>query len=123
MLATWDGQTKADSVEATFVEQTERAIERNLFHPYLGDTLPLYPRGDVFVEHVLRERPAMWLPQEFHSYDDFLIASADLAVAELTTAPRANRYLQWTWGKRNALFMAHALGQTGFSREFSASAR
>jgi penicillin amidase len=69
---------------------------------------------------VLRERPAMWLPQEFHNYDDFLIASADLAVAELTTSTRQSDVSTWTWGKRNRLFMAHALGQTGFlARIFS----
>jgi penicillin G amidase len=114
MLASWDGQMKANSVEATFVEQTERAIGRNLFHPYMADSLPVYPRGEVFLERVLRERPAMWLPTEFHNYDDFLIASADLAVAELTTSMRQSDISTWTWGKQNSLFMAHALGQTGF---------
>jgi penicillin G amidase len=120
MLASWDGQMKSASVEATFVQQAERAIARNLFHPYMGDALPVYPRGEVFLERVLRERPAMWLPAEFHSYDDLLISSADLAVAELTTATGTTEISKWTWGKRNALFMAHTLGQTGFlARIFS----
>ena len=120
MLANWDGRMTSNSVEATFVEQTERALGRNLFYPYMGESLPVYPRGEVFLERVLRERPAMWLPQEFHNYDDFLIASADLAVAELTTSTRQSDVSTWTWGKRNRLFMAHALGQTGFlARIFS----
>jgi penicillin amidase len=80
----------------------------------MADALPVYPRGEMFVERVLRERPAMWLPAEFHSYDDFLIASADLAVAELTTSTRQTDISKWTWGKRNALFMAHPLGPSGF---------
>lgn len=113
MLSNWDGQMKADSVQATFVEQTVKTIGRNLFHPYMADALPLYPRGEVFIERVLRERPAMWLPAEFHNYDDFLIASADLAVAELTTLTRQSDISKWTWGKRNALFMPHPLGQSG----------
>ena len=120
MLANWNGKMTSTSVEATFVEQAERAIGRNLFRPYMADSLPVYPRGEVFLERVLRERPAMWLPTEFHNYDDFLIASADLAVAELTTSMRQSDLSTWTWGKRNALFMAHALGQTGFlARIFS----
>ena len=49
MLASWDGQMTARSVEATFVEQTERAIGRNLFHPFMADSLPVYPRGEVFL--------------------------------------------------------------------------
>jgi penicillin amidase len=113
MLANWDGKMTSSSVEATFVEQTERALGRNLFHPYMADSLPVYPRGEVFLERVLRERPAMWLPADFKNYDDFLIASADLAVAELTTSTRQSDISTWTWGKRNSLFMAHALGQTG----------
>jgi len=120
MLASWDGRMTAESVEGTFVIQTERALDRNLFHPYMADSLPVYPRGDVFLERVLRERPPMWLPAEFHSYDTFLIASADLAVAELTTSSGQTDVSKWTWGKRNALFMAHAIGQTGIlARIFS----
>jgi len=118
MLSTWDGRTTADSIEATFVEQTRRALERNLFHPYLGDTPLSYPRTDVFIEHVLRDRPAVWLPPGFHNYDDFLIASADLAVAELTTSIGTQDITSWRWGKRNALFMAHALGQSGILAKY-----
>jgi penicillin G amidase len=118
MLANWDGRTTADSIEATFVEQARRTLERNLFHPYLGDTPLSYPRTDVFIEHVLRERPAIWLPQEFHNYDDFLVASADLAVAELTTSTGSQDITTWRWGKRNALFMAHALGQSGILAKY-----
>ncbi len=113
LLANWDGQMKADSTEATFVEQTVRALGRNLFHPYLGETVPNYPLEEVFLERVLRERPAMWMPAEFHNYDDFIIASADLAVAELTTSTGRSDPSTWQWGKRNELFMAHPLGQTG----------
>ena len=113
MLASWDGRMTSESVEGTFVIQTERTLGRNLFHPYMADSLPVYPRGEVFLERVLRERPAMWLPPDFHNYDEFLIASADLAVAELTTSSGQTDVSKWTWGKRNALFMAHAIGQTG----------
>ena len=86
-LANWDGRMTADSVEATFAEEAVICLERNLLKPYLGDTPRVsYPRVDVFLDRVLREHPPMWLPQEFHSYDEFIIASADLAVAELTTS-------------------------------------
>jgi penicillin amidase len=53
------------------------------------------------------------MPAEFHNYDDFIIASADLAVAELTTSTGRSDPSTWQWGKRNELFMAHPLGQTG----------
>jgi penicillin amidase len=111
MLANWDGQMKADSVEGTIAATTGFTIARNLFHPYLGDTSPNYPGNEAFVERVLRERPAMWLPKEFHNYDELLIASADLTVAQLT-AHQPNTST-WGWGWRNPLFMPHALGQSG----------
>ena len=40
-------------------------------------------RDKVFLENVLRERPAAWLPSGFASYDELLMASADEAVAAL----------------------------------------
>jgi len=120
-LATWNGRMDADSVEATFVEQAVGDIERNILHPYLGDAVrPSNPREDVFLERVLRERPAMWLAPEFHNYDELLMASADLAVAELTAATGSNDTSTWKWGQRNALFIAHPIGQSGLlARIFS----
>ena len=119
-LSTWNGRMDADSVEATFVEQTADDIERNILHPYLGDSVRVSnPRLDVFVERVLRERPAIWLPPEFHNYDELLMASADLAVSELTVSIGSDTS-KWKWGQRNALFVAHPLGQSGLlARIFS----
>ena len=118
-LANWDGSMTADSVEATFVEQTVFAIERNLLRPYLGEHGVSYPSVDVFLDRVLRDRPAMWLPKEFHNYDELLIASADTAVAELSTQ-MGNDTAKWKWGDRNALFIPHPIGQSGvLARIFS----
>ncbi len=78
-----------------------------------------YPRVDVFLDRVLRDRPAMWLPKEFHNYDELLIASADSAVAELSTQ-MGNDTAKWKWGDRNALFIPHPIGQSGvLARIFS----
>lgn len=108
-LANWDGRTTADSVEATFAEQTVIDLERNLLRPYLGDVPGVnYPRIDVFLDRVLRERPAMWLPQEFRNFDELIIASADLAVADLTISLGQDTS-KWTWGQRNALLIPHPI--------------
>ena len=116
-LANWDGRMNADSVEAAFAEQAARAIERNLLHSYLGAQIPLvYPSGTVFLDRVLRERPQMWLPKEFQNYDQLLVVSADLAVAELTAETQSADVNTWKWGARNALLMAHPIGQTGILR-------
>jgi penicillin amidase len=116
-LASWDGRMNADSVDAAFADQTARAIERNLLHPYLrADTPLVYPSGTVFLDRVLRERPQMWLPKEFQNYDQLLIVSADLAIAELTAETQSADVNSWKWGARNALLMAHPIGQTGILR-------
>jgi penicillin amidase len=116
-LANWDGRMNADSVEAAFADRCARAIERNLLHPYLGADTPLiYPSGTVFLDRVLRERPQMWLPKEFQNYDQLLIVSADLTVAELAAETQSADVNSWKWGARNALLMAHPIGQTGILR-------
>jgi penicillin amidase len=111
-LANWDGEMKADSVEATIAATTGFTFMRNLFHPYTGDIAPNYPENEAFVERVLRERPAMWLPMEFHSYDELLVASADSVVSQIGIATDQSDISTWTWGSRNLLFMPHPLGQT-----------
>jgi len=125
-LAGWDGRARADSVEMAFVEYTRRSLLRNLLRPYLGRETALYQwREAVFLEKVLRERPARWLPQEFHSYDELLMASADQAVKQLTndskqagffSLPIGRGQLAWPWGRINALQMIHPLGRLGWRK-------
>jgi penicillin amidase len=111
MLANWDGRMTVDSIEATFVDQTAQAFGHNLLQPYFGETAAT--GGEIFLERILRERPAMWLPPNFNNYDDVLIASADRAVAELTTSLNQADISAWRWGARNKLFMVHPIGQSG----------
>lgn len=116
-LASWDGRMTADSVEATFAEKTARAIERNMLLPLLGsDTTLEYPSSTVFLERVLRERPAMWLPAGFHNYDELLIASADFAVGKLSRETNNADVGTLKWGEQNFLLIAHPIGQTGILR-------
>ncbi len=130
-LASWDGLAKQDSTEMSFVEYARHMLLRNLLRPYLGGDTEGYEwwdftsqyenvwlRDKVFLENVLRERPARWLPKEFGSYDELLLASADQAVAQLQTETREPDARDWTWGTINSLFMAHPLGRSGFLRNF-----
>ncbi|MGH9593501.1 MAG: penicillin acylase family protein, partial [Bryobacteraceae bacterium] len=113
-LRSWDGSMAADSVQAIFIEQVVRDLERIIFKPFLGANADLnYPRTDVFLDKVLRERPAAWLPSGFSSYDELLVGSADQAVADLTKATGRPDTSTWKWGERNALFMAHPMGRSG----------
>ena len=113
-LAGWDGRALAESVETAFLEFTRRALLRNLLEPHLGPAMALYEwRDAVFLEKVLTERPARWLPANFPSYDALLMACADQAAAGLASATKKPEASAWRWGRLNALVMLHPLGRSG----------
>ncbi len=125
-LQNWDGRASADSIETSFVEYTRHALFRHLLAPYLGDQVTRYElwepqsvynevwwRDKVFLENVLRSRPASWLPIGFSNYDDLLITSADEAVASLQKLTAKNDEAAWAWGRLHPLDMAHPMGRAG----------
>jgi len=107
-LEGWDGQARADSQETLFVELTRQELMRNLLLPYLGENTGLYEwRSPVFLENVLRKRPARWLPKEYLNFDVLLTASADQAGARIDTGVASGGSAAERWGARNALKMQH----------------
>jgi penicillin G amidase len=124
-LSAWDARATADSAETAFVEYTRRALFRNLLAPYLDARVTDYElwepestynnvwwRDKVFLENTLHTRPAAWLPKEFSSYDDLLVASADQAAAELENVTHSSDVAAWSWGNLHVLDMVHPLGRT-----------
>src|SRR5580658_9352383 len=125
-LAGWDARATAESVETSFVEYTRRALFVRLLQPYLGDDVTKYElweplsvyndvwwRDKVFLENVLRERPAAWLPNGFGNYDELLMASADDAVAALKKQTGQENESEWNSGRLHPLDMIHPLGRAG----------
>ncbi|MFZ0883548.1 MAG: penicillin acylase family protein, partial [Candidatus Acidiferrales bacterium] len=125
-LQGWDARATAGSVETSFVEYTRHALFRRLLAPYLGDEVTKYElwepqsvyndvwwRDKAFLENVLREHPAAWLPNGFASYDELLMASADEAVAALEKRTGSSDEAIWTWGRLHPLDMVHPLGREG----------
>ena len=55
-----------------------------ILEPHLGkDTEAYHWRSVAFLQRVLTERPARWLPADFKNYDELLSAAADQAVKQL----------------------------------------
>jgi penicillin amidase len=67
----------------------------------------------TFLQKVLTDRPAKWLPSGYKSYDDLLAASADRAVAKMADQTKSQRPEEWSWSRFNALQMRHPVGDSG----------
>ncbi len=126
-LNNWGARATPDSVETSLVEYTRHALFHNLLAPYLDNDISrkyelwepvsvyndVWWRDKVFLENILRERPASWLPGGFSSYDELLLVSADQAVADLEKHTGRSDPATWNWGRLHPLDMAHPLGRSG----------
>ncbi len=118
-LKDWNGIADADSPEVSFLEETRLAAIALLLEPYLGKDTRLYSwRSTAFLQKILTERPAKWLPTGYKTYDDFLTAAADRAVARLAEISNKSRIDDWAWKQFDALDIVHPLGRTGFLKTF-----
>jgi len=118
-LKDWNGIADADSPEVSFLEETRRAALELLLEPYLGKETALYSwRRTTFLQKILTERPAKWLPAGYKTYDELLTAAADRGVQRLAELSNKSRVDDWAWKEFDALDMAHPLGRTGLLRNF-----
>jgi penicillin amidase len=118
-LRDWNGIADADSPEVSFLEETRRATIELLLEPYLSKETGLYSwRRTTFLQKILIERPAKWLPVGYKTYDDVLTAAADRAVARLAELSNKSRVDDWAWKQFDSLDMVHPLGRTGLLKTF-----
>jgi len=114
-LKDWNGIADADSPLVSFLEMTRRAAVELILEPYLGKDTNLYKwRSTAFLQKVLTDRPANWLPPAYKNYDELLAAAADRAVSMLTEETKSDRAADWQWKALDSLDMLHPLGREGF---------
>lgn len=118
-----DGMALRTSRAVTLIEFTRRELLRQILKPHLPAGANYeWSRTFTFLENVLRERPAAWLPAGFASYDAFIVASADAAARQIETTLRERGVGEpalaenWTWGHILPLQMLHPFGRSGFLR-------
>lgn len=111
-LAHWDGRATTDSAETTICEYTRPELMRLLLEPKLGKGWHQYtwPESTVFLENVLRERPARWLPPRYKVYDALLLDALRAAFARLNDELHTSDWKQWRWGRIMQIEMVHPLG-------------
>jgi len=118
-LKDWNGIADADSPEVSFLHAVRRAALDLLLAPFLGKETNLYQwRSTTFLQRVLTDRPAKWLPTAYKSYDELLTAAADLAVTNLATQSKSERVEDWAWKRFNSLDMFHPIGREGLLKRF-----
>jgi penicillin amidase len=99
-LENWDGMMTADSRVAPVVVELRSAFSRRILNAALGPELAKnygWLESDVFVDHIVSDQPGEWLPKEFKTYADLLIACYDDARQALTNTIDADES-KWLWG-------------------------
>jgi len=114
----WNGMADADSTVVPFLEGTRRATLKLILQPVLGADTELYSwRSMAFLQRILTERPAKWLPAGYKNYDELLIAAADESVKELEKNSGSGRIEDWQWKRFDSLEMMHPLGREGWLKK------
>ena len=118
ILRQWDGRMSAESAAPTIETRARGELVRLLLEPKLG-VVPenvmdeslnwrSYQWGmeSVWLENILLNHPARWLPRSYVSYDELLEAAVEAAVS----GPNAPQDLNsWQWGNQNAVEIRHPL--------------
>ena len=113
-LKDWNGIAGADSVEVSFLQAARRSLLEMILEPYLGNDTDLYDwRSMAFLQRVLTERPAKWLPPSYKNYDDLAERGGGSSGFETRRANEKSAPKDWSWKRFNSLQMLHPMGQTG----------
>jgi penicillin amidase len=117
-LKDWNGIAEANSPVVSFLHGTRRAAIEFLLEPFLGKETAIYQwRSTTFLQRILTNRPAKWLPAAFKNYDDLLAAAADKAVERLAEQSGSQRVEDWAWKYSDSLSMVHPMGRKGLLKK------
>jgi len=65
-----------------------------------------WPMQSVWLENVIRQRPARWLPAGYANYDELLSTALEAAVSDLDGGRDLN---SWKWGKFHPVEIQHPI--------------
>jgi penicillin G amidase len=110
----WNGMADASSSVVSFLDAVLFQTLDLILEPHLGDDADQYHwRRVAFLQRVLTERPARWLPSDYKTYDELLSAAADLAVKRLEEKTKDKDPEDWAWKRFNDLDILHPIGREG----------
>ena len=114
-ISAWDGCANADSTALPLVVEMRKVFRSHVLTAALGAELAqLYEwrNESTFIDNLIAERPASWLPEEFDSYESLLMACYHEALNTLTKKLGPERD-QWTWGRLARVRFPHPLEKLG----------
>jgi len=109
VLKDWDGQARADSAATLVCETVRRALLERILKPKLGGDLSGYrwPMSTTFLQNVLEQNLARWLPPDDTDFDMTLMRSLDDAVRRIRS--HFPSHAAWCWGDTIPLTFHHPL--------------
>lgn len=111
VLKGWDGKISSDSQAALLVHEIGGAFLRKIITAKVGADLQKEfrsPNANSLIDWLMTEKPKDWLPKEFASYKDLLIASEKTAIENLTKKHGADK-TNWIWGNERKINFVHPL--------------
>jgi len=115
-LERWDGMLEVSSHAALLVAQMRSAFRQRVFTAALGEQLAKsygWPNSDVLLTRLITDQPREWLPKEFASYPELLLACYDDAQKALTKNLGADE-TKWIWGNMVKVSFPHPLAGVPF---------
>lgn len=111
----WDGRSNAESRVLPLLTEMRKAFRHHVLVGALGtERAQLFDwrNEGTFLDRLITERPASWLPEVFTSYESLILAcfreSRDTLSGRLGADPAG-----WTWGKLASVSFPHPLGKMG----------
>ena len=111
----WDGYSSSESTVLPVIAEMRKAFRYHVLNGAIGnDRAQLYEwRNEAtFLDRLITERPADWLPERFASYDSLVLVCYQEAVDVLTKKLGPDPE-QWTWGRLEQVRFPHPLEKLG----------
>jgi penicillin amidase len=101
LLESWDGNVKADSRAVVLLAEIRTIFRRRILTDAIGQIRANQSSNDIagtFIDFLITEQPKEWLPKEFASYNELLIACEKDARESLARRFGADP-LEWKWNR------------------------
>lgn len=108
ILEAWDGNVTVDSVAANIVAASKGVFWEMLLKPKLGDDWDTYEwdESDLAQENILAQQSRAWLPEQYATWNDFLVATVRLGLEQSEAPTRLNG---WRYGREHPVDLEHPI--------------